>query len=150
MLIGLISDTHGYFDPRLKDVFAQVDQILHAGDVGSMEVARKLEGIAPLTAVRGNADRGLVANRFPTHRDMQFDGCNVHLVHRFEDRQPGPNVAVIVCGHTHEPLLREREGILRINPGSAGRTYLSSEPTVGLLHVDNGEAWGEILSLGPR
>lgn len=150
MLIGLISDTHGYFDPRLKEVFAQVDHILHAGDIGSMEIVEQLEEIAPLTAIRGNADRGLVANRFPTHRDLEFDGCHIHLVHRFDDRQLGPNAKVIVCGHSHQPLVREWEGVLRINPGSAGRTYLSPEPTVGLLHAEGGKARGEILSLGPR
>lgn len=150
MLIGLISDTHGYFDPRISEVFAAVDQILHAGDIGSIDVIRQLEKVAPVTAVRGNADKGLVFSSYPSHQDLCLDGCRIHLVHRFDDSRAGPGVLVLVHGHSHEPLIKRSERYLRVNPGSAGRTYLSREPTVGLLHLDGETAWGEIAGLGPR
>ncbi|MDI6858453.1 MAG: metallophosphoesterase family protein [Dehalococcoidia bacterium] len=150
MLIGLISDTHGYFDDRIREAFAGVDHILHAGDIGSMDIIRELEKLAPVTAVRGNADRAPVFTLLATHHDLCFEGCNIHLVHRFDDSKAGPEVKVLVHGHSHEPLIRNNEKYLRLNPGSAGRTYLSEEPTVGLLHIDGDSVRGEIVGLGPR
>jgi predicted phosphodiesterase len=73
-LLGLISDTHGYFDPRLLDVFRGVERILHAGDIGSLDVIERLEAIAPLTAVHGNMDRPDVAGRFPADTTLQIAG----------------------------------------------------------------------------
>jgi putative phosphoesterase len=150
LLIGLISDTHSYFDPRINEVFAAVDYILHAGDIGSMDVVRRLEKLAPVTAVHGNADKGALFGLLPSHQDLRFEGHEIHLVHRFDDSKAGPGVKVLVHGHSHEPLIRSSEKYLRINPGSAGRTYLSGEPTVGLLHLDSDKVWGEIVGLGPR
>jgi hypothetical protein len=150
LLIGLISDTHGYFDPRIDEVFAGVDHILHAGDIGSMDVIQRLEKLAPVTAIRGNTDKRAPLRLLPSCQDVCFEGHGIHLVHRFDDSRAGPGVKVLVHGHSHEPLIRDSEKYLRINPGSAGRTYLSGEPTVALLHLDGAKIWGEIVGLGPR
>jgi hypothetical protein len=150
LVIGLISDTHGYFDQRINEVFAAVDHILHAGDIGSMDIIRQLERLAPVTAIHGNADKGIIIASFPSHQDLHFEGHEIHLTHRFDDSKAGPNAKVLVHGHSHAPLIRKSERYLRVNPGSAGRTYLSGEPTVALLHLDGEEAWAEIVGLGPR
>ena len=120
MLIGLISDTHGYFDPRLPDVFRGVERILHAGDIGSLEVVARLEEIAPVTAVHGNMDRSDVASRFPADATMEVERLRIYLVHRPQDARPGEGVGVVVQGHTHRSRIEEKDGILYVNPGPAG------------------------------
>ena len=148
LLLGLISDTHGYFDPRLPDIFRGVERILHAGDIGGMEMINLLAEIAPVVAVHGNSDRGFVVSRFPLRQDITIDGVSIHLAHRLEDATSGPRV--VVYGHTHEPSVAEKGGILYINPGVAGRTRYPAGRSVALLRVDGGEARAEIIALGPE
>ena len=147
MLIGLISDTHGYFDPRLPDVFRGVERILHAGDIGGLDVIERLEAIAPVVAVHGNMDNPLVANRFPADSTLQAGGLSVYLVHRPHDARPGPDVGVVVQGHTHRSLIEEKGGILFVNPGAAGKTLTFAGRTVALLEVDGAEASARIVAL---
>jgi uncharacterized protein len=147
MLIGLISDTHGYFDPRLPGVFRGVVRILHAGDVGSLDVIERLEAIAPVVAVRGNMDNPLITGRFPADATVETDGLKVYLVHRPQDARPGDGVTVVVQGHTHRSLIDEKEGMLYVNPGAAGKTLTFAGRTVALLEVADGKPRARIVNL---
>jgi putative phosphoesterase len=147
MLIGLISDTHGYFDPRLPDVFRGVERILHAGDVGSLDVIERLEAIAPVVAVHGNMDNPLIAGRFPADATVEIEGLKVYLVHRPQDARPGEGVGAVVQGHTHRSLVEEKDGMLYVNPGAAGKTLTFAGRTVALLRVDRGMPSAKIVSL---
>jgi len=147
MLIGLISDTHGYFDPRLPDIFRGVERILHAGDVGSLDVVESLEAIAPVVAVHGNMDSPVLASRFPEDTILDIDGLRVYLVHRPQDARPGEGVDVVVQGHTHRSLVEEKDGMLYVNPGAAGKTLTFAGRTVALLEVRNGKSSAKIVSL---
>ncbi len=147
MLVGLVSDTHGHFDPRLPDVFRGVERILHAGDIGDLAVIARLEEIAPVVAVHGNMDNPLIAARFPADATLRIGGLTVYLVHRPQDARPGPNVRVVVQGHTHRSLVNEKGGILYVNPGAAGKTLTFAGRSVALLRIDDGRASAEIVNL---
>ncbi len=147
MLIGVISDTHGYFDPRLPDIFRGVDRILHAGDIGSLEVIEKLEAIAPVVAVHGNMDRPDVASGLPADATTEVEGLRIYLVHRPQDARPGEGVRVVVQGHTHRSRIEEKDGILYVNPGPAGKTLTFTGRSVGLLEVEGGKPRARIVDL---
>ncbi|MFZ5918593.1 MAG: metallophosphoesterase family protein [Chloroflexota bacterium] len=155
--IGVISDTHGYFHPHLPAVFGGVSLILHAGDVGNLEVIRRLETIAPVLAVRGNADRDLNATRFPLRRLVQVEQVTILVTHigdwtdelaawlHQEHRLNRPDV--LVCGHTHRASHYHQQGLLHFNPGAAGRSRVVLGPTVGILTVRGDQVIGQILQL---
>src|SRR5436309_15576188 len=112
MLAGLISDTHGYLDPRALAALAGVDVILHAGDVGSLGVLEALATIAPVHAVRGNNDDKLGGLGLPFALDLTFEGHLFHLVHQLADARPGPATRAVVTGHSHRTLIEPRGGVL--------------------------------------
>ena len=149
MRIGVISDTHGWLDPRVAAFFAGVDLILHAGDIGALAVVEDLAAVAPVQVVRGNVDRSPELLALPERIDLEAAGVRVHLVHRPQDAQPGA-AAVVVTGHTHRPLIVERDGVLWLNPGAAGRRGFHAERSVALLALGGGPPHAEIISLGPR
>jgi hypothetical protein len=150
MLIGVISDTHGYVDPRLVAAFARVDAILHAGDVCSEAVLDALREIAPLYAVRGNNDDKLGGLGLPSHVDVVLNGVALHLVHQLPSARPRPDTRAVIFGHSHRPLIDWREGVLYLNPGAAGRSGFHTLQTVALLRIDAGELRPELIELGPR
>jgi putative phosphoesterase len=150
VLIGLIADTHGFLDPRVGPALAGVEVILHAGDVGSVEVLAALGEIAEVRAVAGNNDRHLEALGLPTHVDLQVEGASIHVVHRLVDSAPHAATDVVVYGHSHKALVDERDGRLYVNPGAAGRVGFHREVTVGLLRIEGAFRQAEIVSLGAR
>ena len=150
MLIGLIADTHGYMDPRVPPALVGAERILHAGDVGSQAVLDALTEIAPVTAVCGNNDEPLGCLGLPKHVDIEIEGVQMHLVHRLVDATPGPDTRVVVYGHSHKALIAEREGVLYVNPGAAGRVGFHREITVALLRIENGRCEAELVMVGPR
>jgi putative phosphoesterase len=150
MLIGLIADTHGTIDSRVRPVFEGVGLILHAGDIGSEQVLAWLAEMASVTAVAGNNDLHLAHLGLPLHADVVLDGVHIHLVHRLQDAQPLSETNVVVYGHSHKALVAERDSRLYVNPGAAGRVGFHREITLGLLRVDGKECRAEIVSLGPR
>lgn len=120
-VLGLVSDTHGYFDPHLKEVLRGVERILHAGDIGDEQVMTHLRQIAPVTAIRGNVDE---TSRYPASAVVLWGGMRIRLIHDIHDwadELRAVAVDVVVCGHSHAPLVREEEGVLIVNPGSAGK-----------------------------
>lgn len=138
MLIGLISDTHGALPDGVARVFAGCERILHAGDVGSLQVLRELEAIAPTTAVAGNTDGPALAGVLDEVVRVTFAGIVVLVAHRIEDAlrvHRADPASVLVVGHTHAPVAEYREGALVVNPGSASRPRWGSGATVGLLAI---------------
>jgi len=138
--VGVISDTHGLFDPRLETVFAGVDHILHAGDVGAMAVLDSLAAIAPVTAVRGNVDHEVWAWELPEEAVVVLNGRRLLVAHIKEDlvrrRDPkSEGFSAVVTGHSHAPAIIQREGVLYLNPGSAGRRRFHHPRAVALLTI---------------
>jgi putative phosphoesterase len=153
VLIGVVSDTHGWYHPALDAAFADVDFIVHAGDVGAPEVLDRLESLAPVHGVYGNVDGAPVRGRLPEWVTFEAGGVGFLVTHigghpkrwaqgveeELRARRPG----VFVCGHSH--ILRiERVprlgGLLYLNPGAAGRQGLHTETTCVRLHVEGGAA----------
>src|SRR5438552_14230839 len=149
MLIGLIADTHGYLDPRVPPALRGVAFILHAGDIGVEGVLAALERIAPVTAVAGNNDAKLAQLGLPLRVDVDLGGVRIHLVHRLIDAVPSAGTRVVVYGHTHKTLVAERDGMLWVNPGAAGRVGFHLVVTLALLRVEHGRSAAELVLLGP-
>jgi uncharacterized protein len=164
MLLGLIADTHGYFHPALPDYLADVDLILHAGDVGSIEVLTRLEALAPVRAVWGNIDGTELRQVLPEHQRIELEGVSFWITHiggrpgRWE-RGIGPLLRkeppdVFMCGHSH--ILRiervpDLGGMLFINPGAAGRSGFHQVKTCVRLRLDAGTLKeAEVVHLEPR
>lgn len=150
MRIGLISDTHGLLRPEALQALAGVEHIIHAGDIGTVEVIESLRNIAPVDAVRGNNDNGPWASEFPPRLDLEFGGVGIHVLHDVKDLEADSAAAgfrVVIAGHSHKPRVMERDGVLFVNPGSAGRRRFSLPVTIGYLTVINGSASAEIRPL---
>ena len=150
MLVGVISDTHGYIDPRLGAAFESVEAIVHAGDVGG-GVLDALREMAPLYAVHGNNDEKLGGLGLPLHLDFTLAGVRFHLVHQLPHARPEPGTQIVVFGHSHRTLVEDRSGVLYLNPGAAGRTGFHRLQTVALLRADSGRVTdARIVELGSR
>jgi uncharacterized protein len=153
MKIGVISDTHNHFDPKIPSLFAGVDRILHAGDIGLPWVIMELEEIAPVTAVLGNNDTGLpyretevvqVADRkFLLHHIIDVADPEEGVRRRIAKERPD----VVVFGHTHKPFNWCYDGTLYFNPGYAGKPRFNLARTVAILHCDKEEIRPEVHEL---
>src|SRR5947209_1289693 len=107
MRLGLIADTHGWLDPRALAVFAGVDAILHAGDIGALAIVDALGAVAPVHVVRGNNDTTPALLALPERLHLDLAGLRVHLVHRPQDARPG-GATLVVYGHTHRLKVEQR------------------------------------------
>jgi uncharacterized protein len=148
--IGLISDTHGLLRPEALQALAGVQHIIHAGDIGAPEVIETLRNIAPVDAVRGNNDKASWATKFPPWLALEFGGVGIHVLHDVNELDVDPAAAgfrVVIAGHSHKPQVAERDGVLFVNPGSAGPRRFSLPVTVGYLTVGAGAASAEIRPL---
>jgi len=151
MLIGVISDTHGLLRPEALRVLRGVAHIIHAGDIGTPEVIYGLRTVAPVTAVRGNVDRGAWVAEFPQRQQLTLGGVALLVLHDRHEllEQPAePEVRVIVAGHSHRALVENRGGVLYLNPGSAGPRRFRLPVSLALLSVEGGEPTAEIVDLG--
>ena len=153
--IGLISDTHGMLRPDVFTALAGVELILHAGDVGGVEILDELGALAPVQAVFGNTDPP-GHPRLVERIDCEISGVTVHVSHGHELGSPVParllaayEATVIVYGHTHRPLIETYDGRLVVNPGAAGARRFKLLPSVALLRIENGRAAAEIVPLQP-
>ncbi len=152
MRIGLISDTHGLLRAEALAFLQGCDHIVHAGDIGTPQVLAALEDIAPLSAVRGNVDTGEWAATLPDTRELTLAGIRLLVLHDLKtlDTDPAINgIRVVVSGHSHKPLTEERDGVLYINPGSAGRRRFSLPITAGDLLVAGDLLTPRIVHLTP-
>jgi uncharacterized protein len=121
--IGVISDTHDLIRPSAMAFLRGSDFILHAGDVCARQVLDELRTIAPVTAVRGNNDKGEWARDLPQSQMLELDKVTIYMVHDLADMDidpEGAGVRVVVSGHSHRPRIEEKAGVLFVNPGSAG------------------------------
>lgn len=135
---GLLSDTHGLLRPQALEALAGVEHLVHAGDLGTPEVLTALRERSPLTAVRGNVDRGPWAQELPLRDTVELAGILVHVVHDLQDLDLDPAAAgirVVVTGHSHVPKKLLKGGVLYVNPGSCGPRRFELPVTVALLHV---------------
>ena len=147
MRLGLIADTHGKVRPEVHDAFARVDHILHAGDIGAAEVLEELELLAPVTAVTGNVDSGVMRRRLPRVAEIELDGFRVVVTHGDQLGSPAPEglkaafprADVIVFGHTHRALIQNLPDFtVVINPGSAGPRRFGLAPSVAIMETEPG------------
>jgi len=150
MKIGLISDTHGLVRPEALLALADVDRIIHAGDIGGAAVIEALSGIAPVDVVRGNNDKDPWGAKLPAWLALEFEGVSIHVLHDVKEMDVDPAAAgfrVVIAGHSHKPVVAERDGVLFVNPGSAGPRRFGLPVTVGYLMVEGGAAHAQIKSL---
>jgi putative phosphoesterase len=143
MIIGLISDTHGSLPAAVFDVFKDVDQILHAGDIGDPSVITELETIAPVSAIYGNIDTWPIVSRYPLSQTVKFQSYSFYLIHevhsikyfRFELFKKNLKPDIVVYGHTHIPAHEYYQDVLFINPGSASRPKLSKKGSLAKIEL---------------
>jgi uncharacterized protein len=148
--IGLISDTHGLVRPEALQALAGVKHIIHAGDVGGASVIDALRAIAPVDVVRGNNDKDPWGSKLPPWLALEFAGVSVHVLHDIKDLDVDPATAgfrVVITGHSHKPLVIERDDVLFVNPGSAGPRRFNLPVTVGYLMVAASSVKAEIRTL---
>jgi uncharacterized protein len=146
--IGLISDTHGLLRPQALAALAGCDFLVHAGDIGDARILEQLARIAPVTAVRGNNDHGPWAQAVPETAVLQAGGINLYAIHDLAELDPAAaGFQVVVAGHSHKPAQQLRDGVLYINPGSAGPRRFSLPVAVARLHVADGAVTPRILEL---
>lgn len=148
MRLGVISDTHGLLRPEVFDAFAEVDHILHAGDLGPLELLTELEAIAPVTAVFGNTDGMDVRVRLPRVARIQLDGFDIVVTHgdQFGRGVPSdkfhaafPDADILIHGHTHLPKLELVDVVVTVmNPGAAGPRRFDIPASVGILELEAG------------
>lgn len=150
MVVGVISDTHGLLRPEALRALRGSDRIVHAGDIGGPEVLAALRRIAPVTAVRGNNDREPWADRLPEARVVRVEGVRfflLHDVHTLAVDAAAAGFAVVIAGHSHQPRMERRDGVLYFNPGSAGPRRFRLPLSVGRLLVRDGKVRARILPL---
>ena len=147
MRIGIISDTHGLLRPEVHDVFKEVDRILHAGDVGDASILDELELIAPVKAVFGNTDSGLLRSHLPEILTEKIDDFRFVVLHGDQLGSPTPealkaeypDVDVIIYGHTHKPLIQNFDDFsVTLNPGSAGPRRFDLPVSVAIMETEPG------------
>ena len=152
MKIGIISDTHGLLRPEAIERLAGVDHIIHAGDIGRPEVVSDLRKIAPVTAIRGNIDRGEWAAEFPHTALVKLGGRSIHVLHNLKELDLDPAVAgidVVVSGHSHRPKITTVDGVLYLNPGSAGPRRFTLPIALATLELRHDALRPAIHDVGP-
>jgi uncharacterized protein len=146
--VGVISDTHGLLRPEAVRALRGAELILHAGDIGRPEILEELGRLAPVLAVRGNNDRGEWALAIPERRALEVEGVSVYVLHDLKELAEAPGGhGVVVSGHSHRPSVVEREGVLYVNPGSAGPRRFKLPVTLARLRVRGGRVDVKIVEL---
>lgn len=148
--LGVISDTHGLLRPEALKALAGVERIVHAGDIGSREVLEALARVAPVTAVRGNNDRGGWAMDIPPTEVVEVGGVSLYLLHDLHalDLEPrAAGFAAVISGHSHQPKVDQRDGVLYLNPGSAGPRRFRLPISLAKLTIDKKRVRAELVTL---
>lgn len=154
MKLGVLSDTHNYFDPQIPKLFQGVEHVLHGGDIGQPQILHQLQRIAPVTAVSGNTDDPgfhypatqiveLAGHKFLIHHIVNPHDLEAGLKARIAREKAG----VVVFGHTHKPFAETIDGALYFNPGYAGKTRFGMPRTLAILHCDGTKIRPEFLPL---
>lgn len=151
MRIGVISDTHGLLRPEALLALSGCERIIHAGDIGKPAVLEALRELAPLEAIRGNVDTGDWAVAIPDQLDLQLGGLHIHVLHDLKELDRDPRAAGIdevIAGHSHQPRIEEVDGVLYLNPGSAGRRRFKLPISLALLDIVDGQPRPQLVTLG--
>jgi len=150
MIIGVISDTHGLLRREAVKALRGADRILHAGDVGDPEILEALALIAPVTAIRGNVDTQPWARKLPGTEFVEIGGVTIHVLHdlaRLNLKPEAAGIRVIVHGHSHQPKMEAKNGVLYFNPGSAGPRRFRLPVSAGRLEVEAGKVRAQLVRL---
>lgn len=150
MKIGIISDTHGLLREEALRHLAGVAMILHAGDIGDPAIIERLEAVAPTTAIRGNNDTGAWARELPETRPLAAGRRTIYLLHDLKKLNVDPvheGFDVVVSGHSHKPKIETRDGVLYLNPGSAGPRRFRLPITLALIEIDDHGIEPKILDI---
>lgn len=150
MRIGVISDTHSLLRPEAIAALRGSDRILHAGDVGDPGILDRLRELAPVTAVRGNVDRGRWAAALPETELVEIEGLSIYLIHDLGQLDLKPEAAgirVVIYGHSHQPKIEEKNGVLFFNPGSAGPRRFHLPMSLGVLEINVGKIQARLINL---
>lgn len=148
--IGVISDTHGVLRPEALEALRGSEAIIHAGDVGDPAILKALEKIAPVTAIRGNIDTAPWAKALPQTDVLEIGNTTIYVIHNLKELEVDPRAAgfaAVIFGHTHQPLFETKNGVLYLNPGSAGPRRFSLPVSIGRLTLKNEELQAEIVDL---
>jgi len=143
--IGLVSDTHNLLRPELLAWLRGSDHILHGGDICGEAVLTALREIAPVTAVRGNNDVGPWARSLPVAHTVRFGDVAVHMVHDIGELVLPAQARVVLTGHSHKPKVEARDGVLYVNPGSAGPRRFKLPISAGELRIDGKEVTAHLV-----
>lgn len=149
--IGVISDTHGLLRPEAERCLAGVSHIIHAGDIGSPEILDRLGRIASVTAIRGNIDTGDWARRLPDIETLRLGGRGLYVLHDLKQLTINPKelgIDVVISGHSHRVAIETADGVLYLNPGSAGRRRFKLPITLATLDLDRNALQPVIHDLG--
>jgi putative phosphoesterase len=150
LILGLISDTHGLLRDEAVAALTGSDLIIHAGDAGRPEILERLAAIAPLYAVRGNVDKGEWAAALPETRVVEAGGLLLYVLHDVNELDGAWGFDVVVSGHSHKPREEWRDGVLYLNPGSAGPRRFQLPITVAKLDLGSRPLKMELIDVGPR
>jgi putative phosphoesterase len=148
--IGVISDTHGLLRPQAVAALRGSPLIIHAGDVGRPEILDELRRIAPVFAVRGNVDRGSWAMELAETEIVKVEDCLLYVLHDLNALDLDPPTAgfrAVIAGHSHQPRIATKDGVLYFNPGSAGPRRFRLPVSVGRLTLSDGKLAAEIIEL---
>lgn len=148
--VGLISDTHGLMRPEALTALAGVTHIVHAGDIGTPGILTQLRAIAPVTAVRGNNDKGDWARAIAEHEVVKIGGKSIYVLHDLKELDVDPRASgfsVVVTGHSHKPLITTRDDVLYVNPGSAGPRRFKLPVCIAMLEIAGDAILAEIREL---
>ena len=149
-LIGVISDTHGLVREEAVSALRGSDVIIHAGDIGTPEVIAALEKLAPVKAIRGNNDRDPWVLRWPETDVVEAGGIHIYVLHDLADLDLDPGAAgfrVVMSGHSHAPKAETRDGVLYLNPGSAGPRRFRLPVCVARIRIAGQSVEHEIVTL---
>src|SRR3954451_18710717 len=152
MRIGIISDTHGLLRPEAIRQLAGADHIIHAGDIGAPEVIEGLRKIAPTTAIRGNIDVGAWAKDYPGTELLVLGGRAFYVLHNLKEITLDPAASgfdIVVSGHSHRPKIETKNGVLYVNPGSAGPRRFKFPLTIAIITLSDRAFLPRILEIAP-
>ena len=148
--IGVIADTHGLLRPEALEALADVNIIIHAGDVGKPDILTELQTIAPVYAIRGNIDKGAWAASLPATEVVSYGDHLLYVLHDRNELDLTPEAAgfhAVISGHSHQPSIQQRNNVLYLNPGSAGPRRFKLPVTVGRILAVDGMLQAEIIEL---
>jgi uncharacterized protein len=150
ILIGVISDTHGLLRPEALAALQGVALIIHAGDVGKPAVLEQLGQLAPVRAVRGNVDRGPWADALSERERVEVGSTTLYVIHQLPALDLDPVAAglqAVIYGHSHKPRIEWREGVMLLNPGSAGPRRFKLPASLARLEVEDGRVAAQLVNL---